>query len=392
MISVAEARNLLQQHIATTDTEEVSLYNALGHFAAEAIQSPIDMPSFTQSAMDGYALRFEDYEKKIPLYNEGEIAAGTTLVSEVDAEHCIRIFTGGLVPPGVDTIVMQEQVEANEKHITITTDSLMQGANIRAKASQCKAGDVVLEKGGSLTPAACAMLAGLGIERIKVCKKPSIDIVVTGNELMRPPETLRDGKVYESNSFALKNLLKQMQLDDIRIKKAADLEQDIHQKIGDGLKAQVLLITGGISVGKYDLVKEALEKNGVQEIFHKLAQKPGKPLYFGKKGNTLVFGLPGNPGSVMSCFYLLVKKGLEQMMGSSASYNAAIKMPLANDFNKKAGKTTFLKGKFKNNKVEILDHQESYKLNGLAVADCFIEIPAESQILHEGTLVDVHLI
>lgn len=392
MISISEARNLLQQHIVTTDTEEISLYNALGCFTAETILSPMDMPSFTQSAMDGYALRYEDYEKKIPLYNEGEIAAGTTLVSEVDAEHCIRIFTGALVPPGVDTIVMQEQVEVDDKHIKVITDNLQKGANIRAKGSQCKAGDVVLIKGARLTPAACAMLAGLGIERIKVNKRPSIDIIVTGNELIRPPESLRDGKVYESNSFALKNLLKQMQLDDIRIKKAADLEEDINHKIADGLKAQVLLITGGISVGKYDLVKEALEKNGVQEIFHKLAQKPGKPFYFGKKGNTLVFGLPGNPGSVMSCFYLLVKKALEQMMGSSESYDAMLQLPLAQDFNKKAGKTTFLKGKFNKNKVAILDHQESYKLNGLAVANCLIEIPADAQIVHEGSLVDVHLI
>lgn len=392
MISVAEARQLIEEHCNSFGEETTSLYNALGHFCAEDIFSPIDMPSYDQSAMDGYALRYEDYQKNIPLYNEGEIAAGVGLVSAVDPEHCIQIFTGALVPPGVDTIVIQERVTVEGKHIVIQDENLMRGANIRKRGSQSKQGELVLRKGSPLTPSACSLLAGFGLERVKVYKKPSVDVLVTGNELIRPPEQMKDGKVFESNSFALKNALTEVQIADVRIRKAADLEYDIHQKIGDGLKADILIITGGVSVGKYDLVQQALADNGVTQILHRVKQKPGKPFYFGKKGNTLVFGLPGNPGSVMTCFYTYVLPAIQTALGSMGAFNSTLRLSLKNELTKKAGLTTFYKGKISGPEVEILDHQESYKMNAFAVADALVEVEAEVEHLTKGSTVIVHLI
>ena len=392
MIAVEEARALLKEHCQTFGEERVSLYGALERYSAEDIIAPIDMPSFDNSAMDGYALRYEDVAKNIPLYNEGEIQAGDTLLSQVDPEHCIQIFTGALIPPGVDTVVIQERIEVEGKNIIVKDENLKQGANIRLKGSQSKKGDIILKKGDKLSPATCGMLSSFGIEKVSVYKRPTIDILVTGNELMRPPEVLKEGKIYESNSFALSNALKAMRLDDIRIRKGIDLEQDMMQKIGDGLQANVLMITGGISVGKYDLVKSTLEKNGVQEIFHHVNQKPGKPFYFGKKGNTLVFGLPGNPGSVMNCFYIYLRHALAWAMGSTKKSTATLQLKLPEEVNKKNKKTFFVKASTNGDTVEILDGQESYKMNAFAVANCLVEIPADVQHLPKGSLVDVHLI
>ena len=392
MISVEKARELIKLHCGNFGTESISLYQALGRFSTEDILAPMDMPNFAQSAMDGYALRFEDVQKNIPLYNEGEIQAGDTLVSAVDPEHCIQIFTGALIPPGIDTVVMQERVEVDGKNIRVQDQNLRAGANIRPKGSQSKQGDIILKKGDELNPSACGMLASFGIEKITVYKKPTIDILVTGDELVRPPEQVKDGRIFESNSYALQNALNNLQFSDIRIRRAADLEQDTNQKVADGLKADILLITGGISVGKYDLVQAALEKNGVEQIFHKVNQKPGKPLFFGKKGNTLVFGLPGNPGAVMNCFYVYVRHALAWAMGSAQKSEASLQLKIQEDINKKNDKTFFLKGKIVGDKVEILDGQESYKMNAFAVADCLVEIPQEKQLIFTGELVDVHLI
>lgn len=398
MIAVAQARQLLQEHCQPFGQETISLFDAIERYSAEDIFAPIDMPNFTNSAMDGYALRYEDAAKKIPLYNEGEIQAGDTLLSAVDPEHCIQIFTGALIPPGVDTVVMQERVEIDGKNVIVKDENLKQGANIRLKGSQSKAGDLILKKGDQLTPSACGMLASFGIEKISVYKKPTIDILVTGNELMRPAEmgnqaqNIKAGKIFESNSYALSNVLKSMQLTDIRIRKGIDLEQDMMQKIGDGLRANVLIITGGISVGKYDLVKNILEKNGVEEVFHHVNQKPGKPFYFGKKGNTLVFGLPGNPGSVMNCFYIYVRHALAWAMGSSQKSTAGLQLRLSEDIDKKNNKTFFLKGKTNGDTIEFLDGQESYKMNAFAAANCLVEIPSEANHLPKGSLVDVHMI
>lgn len=375
LISVAEARRLLQKNNIKSAIEEISLYKCHGRFLAEDMLAPIDFPSFAQSAMDGYALRFEDAQKNLPLYCEGEIPAGTTLVSAVDAQHCIRVFTGSLIPPGVDTVVMQEKVLVDGKNILVQDEKLVLGANIRKKGEQNIQGEKILKQGTNLSAAACALLASLGIEKVKVYKKPSIDILVTGNELIRAGEILKDGKVFESNTYALQNALVAMGLDDIRIRRAADLSSDIDAKINDGLKADIFIICGGMSVGKHDLVLASLNKHKVNCIFHGVKQKPGKPFYFGQKNNTLIFGMPGNPGAVLNCFYLFVKKKIEEYMGGEIKYESEIVFPLENAIQSNAF-TPFLKVHFNNSKLQILDHQESHKLKSWAEADAILELEA----------------
>jgi len=392
MIHVNEARKLLASECSHTEIEEVSLYKAMGRFCAEDMISPIDMPHFNQSAMDGYALRFEDLEEGKKLYIEGEIQAGTTLISPLDPNNCIRVFTGGQIPEGADTVIMQEKVEASDKHIIVQDEKISAGANVRPLGSQTKAGETVLQSGSRLSPSAASFLAGLGFEFIPVHKRPTVDIVVTGNELIRPPQELKAGKIFESNSYSLKNALLQIGLDDVRIRKAIDVKQDVLEKFKNGLTANVLIVTGGVSVGKYDLVTECLEELGVEKIFHGVLQKPGKPFFFGKKGNTMVFGLPGNPGSVMSCYYLYVQKAIQIMMGARLSFLPKLKLPISSDYEKKAGRAEFVKAQISGQSVSALSHQHSYKMNSFAVADCLIELDAHQSSVARGTLVDVHLI
>lgn len=199
-----------------------------------------------------------------------------------------------------------------------------------------------------------------------------------------------EGKVYESNSFALAAVLKQMKISPTSIEMVDDDEGLIINAIKNTLNADILILTGGVSVGDYDFVNSALEKCGAIKIFHKVKQKPGKPFYFGKINHTLVFGLPGNPASVLSCFYMYVAEAVGYYTQKKYFKNATV--TLAHHFQKKAGLTFFLKGKTDNNDVIILDNQESYKMNSFALANCLIELNPEKEFFEKGELVHIKLI
>lgn len=392
MISTTDAREKIHQLNIHCPTESVSLYECLGRVNQKDIHSEMDVPNFDQSAMDGYAFRFADYVMGAKLFNEGDIPAGTTMVTHVDPKGCKQVFTGSMIPPEADTVIVQEKTETEGKLIILKDDSLKQGANIRKKGEQTRAGERVLEKGTMMNEAVCGFLAGLGIDKIEVNKKPSIDIITTGNELIRPPEILKDGKVYESNSFSLKNALAKMQLNDFRIRKAMDSEVDLKNKIEQGLRADILIVSGGVSVGAYDFVAQTFESLGVDTLFHGVKQKPGKPIYMGKKGNTLVFGLPGNPASVLTCFYMWVRPAICKWMGIKNPFPKAVKIPLNEYFKKKPGLSYFMQGIFTENGVEIIGNQQSFKMNGFAQADCLVYLPEETEHFPAGEPVSCFVI
>ncbi|HEU5165839.1 MAG TPA: molybdopterin molybdotransferase MoeA, partial [Chitinophagaceae bacterium] len=249
-----------------------------------------------------------------------------------------------------------------------------------------------LEKENILSPAAIGFLAGIGITEVKAFPNPSISIIVTGNELQQPGNPLQHGQVFESNSFALKAVLRQLSIDSIQILYASDKPEIVTGSLKKALEqSDVVLLTGGISVGDYDFVLQASTECGVEKLFHKIKQRPGKPLYFGKKGNKLVFGLPGNPSSVLTCFYQYVIPALEKLSKRKIGLQI-IKVPLAKAFQKNTGLTHFLKG-FYNGKTALpLDAQESFRLSSFAKANCLIQIDEEITSLKEGELVDVYLL
>ncbi len=390
MISVSEARKLIDENCKGGRSEVMRLIDALDRALSDDVVSPMDTPPFHQSAVDGYAFSFNDWDGKSKLEVAGEVQAGNVFTAEIKPRQAIRIFTGAPVPAGLDTVVMQEKIEVQGDQMTIKDPLLVAGANVRLQGSQTKIGDVVLKKSHRLTPASISFLASLGITEVPVFAHPHIRIIVTGKELVAPGGTINEGQIFESNSFALKTALKAMGISPVSAEIVEDDEALIMEAITRALDSDIVILTGGASVGLYDLVPSSLAKCGVKEIFHKVKQKPGKPFYFGTYGDVLVFALPGNPAAVLSCFYEYITPAIGKFTGRQ--YHKRLKMILAHDFQRKPGLTQFMKGKTKANTVFILDHQESYLMNSFAHADALVELEEDREVILKGDLVNVLMI
>ena len=390
MISVSEARKLIDENCKGGRSEVMRLIDALDRALSDDVVSPMDTPPFHQSAVDGFAFSFKDWDGKSKLEVAGEVQAGNVFTAEIKPRQAIRIFTGAPVPAGLDTVVMQEKIEVQGDQMTIKDPLLVAGANVRLQGSQTKIGDVVLKKSHRLTPASISFLASLGITEVPVFAHPHIRIIVTGKELVAPGGIIHEGQIFESNSFALKTALKAMGISPVSAEIVEDDEALIMEAITRALDSDIVILTGGASVGLYDLVPSSLAKCGVKEIFHKVKQKPGKPFYFGTYGDVLVFALPGNPAAVLSCFYEYITPAIGKFTGRQ--YHKRLKMILAHDFQRKPGLTQFMKGKTKANTVFILDHQESYLMNSFAHADALVELEEDREVILKGDLVNVLMI
>ena len=390
MINVKEAKQLIDENCCSLKVNNLTLLEANGSILAEPIYAVIDTPPFHQSAMDGYAFSFENWDKKSNLIVIGEIQTGNYSAEKVLANEAVRIYTGAPTPPGTDTVVMQEKIIRDGNTIQILDAFLVKGANVRPQGSQTKKGELALHERQLLSPVAISFLAGIGISKVKVFSKPIVSIIVTGKELAKAEDKITEGKIFESNSIGLIAALQQIGINPVSMEVVDDVEAEIEQAISNQLTSDILILTGGVSVGDYDLVPSSLEKCGVQKIFHKIKQKPGKPFYFGRHNQTLVFALPGNPAAVMSCFYEYVTQAIGNF--TQKEYFKKMAFPLAEDFNKKAGLTYFLKGKMGERDVTVLNNQESYKLNSFAVADCLIEFDEEGENFKKGDLVSVRMI
>jgi molybdopterin molybdotransferase len=249
-------------------------------------------------------------------------------------------------------------------------------ANVRNQGEQIKENQLVLEKDTLINPAAIGFIACLGITEITVYAKPNVAILVTGNELVKPGKPLPKGKIYESNSIMLETALKEIGIKKIRTFKVKDDLNATKKALKNCLlNFDVVLVSGGISVGDYDFVKEALLSNGVEELFYKINQKPGKPLFFGKKDKTIVFALPGNPASTLTSFYVYVVPALKKRMGFEAIHLPKIKRKINTEFNNTSGKSLFLKAFYDDVKVTILESQSSAMLNTFAIANGLIYLP-----------------
>lgn len=392
MISVSEAKKIISENVSSLQPVTLPLQQSAGLMLAEDVYATTDIPAFPQSSMDGYAFSFSGWKRYKKLKIEGEVAAGNNETFTLAPENAVRIFTGAAVPSGADTVIMQEKVKTQNGELIIEDESLQQGNSVRPKGSEIKAGELALEKGSVLSPAAIGFLAGIGITDVKVYSNPSISIIITGNELQQPGKALQHGQVYESNSFALKAVLKQLNIDNIQILYAADKPEIVTGTLKKALEqSDIVLLTGGISVGDYDFVLQASTECDVEKLFHKIKQRPGKPLYFGKKESKLVFGLPGNPSSVLTCFYQYVIPALEKLSKRKIGLQY-LRIPLAKTFQKNTGLTHFLKGFYDGKTAMPLDAQESYRLSSFAKANCLIQIEEDITSLKEGELVDVYLL
>lgn len=391
MIPVSEAKKILTEAIHPINPVRLSLDQCAGLTLAEDVYAAMDIPAYQQSSMDGYAFSFEGWKENKSLTIAGESAAGDDNTVVINKLQAIRIFTGAAIPYGADTVVMQEKVKVRSGNLVIEDEKLEQGNNVRPIGSEIKAGTLALQKGSFLSPGAIGFLAGIGVSNLLVYRKPSVGIIITGNELQQQGEELSYGKVYESNSFALKAALKTLYIDPPLVYFAKDDLAGLTGLLKKLLKEHdIVLLTGGVSVGDYDFVAEAATICGVTTLFHRIKQRPGKPLFAGKKDNKFIFGLPGNPSSVLTCFYEYVLPVL--MRSANKDSPVQIKnVPLTEALSKPGSITQFFKGYFDGEKVSRLDAQESYRMSSFARANCLIQIEEEVTICEKGSLVEIHL-
>jgi molybdopterin molybdotransferase len=392
MISVQEAKKIISKNVSSLEPVLLPLSQTAELILAEDIYATTDIPAFPQSSMDGYAFSFEGWKKHKRLKIAGEVAAGSNETFTLTPANAVRIFTGAAVPAGADTVIMQEKIQVENGELKIEDETIEQGNSVRLKGSEIKGGELALGKESVLSPAAIGFLAGIGMAEVKVYPNPSITMIITGNELQQPGQPLLHGQVYESNSFTLIAGLQQLHINDTKILYATDKPEVVTGTLRKALEqADVVLLTGGISVGDYDFVLQSATECGVEKLFHKIKQRPGKPLYFGKKESKLVFGLPGNPSSVLTCFYQYVVPALEKLSKRKIGLQI-LQVPLERSFRKTVGLTHFLKGFYNGKTVAPLDAQESYRLSSFAKANCLIQVDEDTTTLKEGELVDVYLL
>lgn len=315
MLSFESAYQLVLEQTPNPETETVGLLAAVGHILAEPLVADMDVPPFDRAAMDGFALRSEDSrDGPFDLKIIGEVAAGTISPLSVAAGQAIQIMTGAAVPAGADAIEMIEACDLEGESVQLSR-RLRAGERIAAKGSEVAQDQVVLEAGRLIGAAETALLAMFGRLQVTVYRKPSVAILATGDELVPPSTRPGPGQIRNSNSYALAAQLKLCGIEAELLGAASDRVQDLREKIAGGLQKDLLLLTGGVSAGKYDLVAGVLQALGVEIFFDRLAVKPGKPVTFGRKGTTLVFGLPGNPVSAYVSFETLVAPSIRKRAG-----------------------------------------------------------------------------
>jgi len=388
MISVNEAKNSIQENAEKLSSVSLSLEHSAGLVLSKDIYASVNIPAFSQSGMDGYALAFKSIGNPIAI--TGEQAAGTNLHKELKPGTAVRIFTGAVVPNGADTVVVQEKSKVVDGFLVIEDDHLKKGDNVRLPGTEIAKDELALPAGSLLTPPAIGFLAGMGIAEAEVIPNPRVSIIVTGNELQSPGTAAEFGKVYESNSFALLAAFNQLHIQDVTVYQSADDINTLTNILNAALAtSDLVLMTGGVSVGDYDFTVKVSENCGVQKIFHKIKQKPGKPIFFGKKENILFFGLPGNPASVLTCFYEYVLLALEKMTSKKLQLKTE-QVPISSTYKKPSGITHFLKGIFDGTQVHLPKGQESYKLNSFAIANCLVMIPESVTEVIANENVEIH--
>ncbi len=386
MISVNEAKSLIARHLHPGPARYVGLLDAFGSILYEPVSAQIDVPSFDNAAMDGYAFA---YHPDITAWKVvGKIQAGDAGDQHLREGEAMRIFTGSPVPHGADTVIPQEFVTVAEDIIRFEKNSIQPFANVRKRGAQCNQGDRIATKGQTVTPGMIALLASAGITGVYIYAPPRVAILTTGNELIPMGQPLRPGEIYNTNAPALRVSLASIGITSVssfHVKdEATVLQENIHASLRE---YDVLILTGGISVGEYDLVEKCLQAEHVTPLFYKVSQRPGKPLWVGKKDERWVFALPGNPASVITCFNQYVKPVLLGWMGHKDTFAPAAMLTLEHGFVKKNKLTHILKAVRTDDHVRILSGQDSFNLLPFAEANGFVVLDESCESLAEGDLV-----
>lgn len=394
MLTLEQARTAIAGAIATVaDIETVELAQALGRNLAQTVVSPIDIPPQRNAAMDGYAFASGDLRDTFEFSVAGTSWAGKPFDGAICAGQCVRIFTGAVVPESADSVILQEQVRRCGDVVTLPTDTAI-GKNIRAAGSDVGRHDTLITAPKTLTPSDLGLLAAAGIERVSVKRKVKIGFFSTGDELTPLGQPLQSGQIYDSNRYLLAGLLNDANhcVTDLGI--VNDDPRILEQRLRDAsTRFDLLISTGGASVGDADFVKQVLESCG--EInFWKLAIKPGKPLAFGKIDNCCFFGLPGNPVAVLVTYNEFVKPALRQLAGANSVKSMLLRVRCESPLRKAPGRQEFQRGILRQSAegeftVIAAGGQDSHQLKVASLANCFIVLDADCSGVAPGDLVTV---
>jgi molybdopterin molybdotransferase len=388
-----EALALVLDGLAPLESETVALTEAVGRVLAADARAVIDLPPFDRTAMDGFAVRAEDVSPGAALRVLGDLAAGGDEDIRLGPGTAARISTGAAIPPGADAILRVEDTEGGEG-VVVATAGVEPGQHIRRRAEDVSAGDVLARPGDVLTVPRLSALASAGIGFVAVPRVPRVDLVVTGSELLAPGAPPEPGKIYESNSVAVGTLVEQAGASVVHYPSVPDDFERTREILGRGLQGDVLIVSGGVSVGPHDHVKPALEALGVEEVFWRVRIKPGKPLWFGRRGDTLVFGLPGNPLSAIVCTALFVAPALRRLRGEADPGPRFDRGRLGEPAGPSDERTTFLISKLVPGADGVLEawpteRQGSHMTGALGESDGFAVAPHGSGALPAGAEVDV---
>lgn len=373
-------------------TQPLELADALDRVLAAPVTARIDVPPARNSAMDGYALRAAEGRAGTRLRIAGVSAAGHPWAGRIQPGECVRILTGAVVPESADTVIMQEQVEVQPEHITLQREAAPD-THIRQAGEDTRAGEVILETGRQLTPADLGLLASQGIGEVTVVRRPRVVFFTTGDELVPVGQPLQPGQIHDSNRYTLRALLSRYPVDFLDYGVIADTEEAVRTALNQaGAHADLILTTGGVSVGDADFVSRLLQREG-SVGFWKVAMKPGRPLAFGHFGRARFLGLPGNPVSVMATFSLFVRPALLSLCGTTPDPPWTLRARLGEDLRKNPGRTEFQRGILTQEdgewNVRSTGGQGSHQLRSMSLANAYIVLPRDSRGATAGDTVEV---
>ena len=388
LLTFEEAQARILATARSLPAEQVPAGDAAGRVLAEDVTSVVDLPPFPSSAMDGYAVRAADLPGTLRVV--GESAAGAPFSRTLGPGEAVAISTGAVVPDGSDAVAPVEIVVKHDN--TVDVDRRLEaGASVRPPGGDMRAGEVVAPAGTRLGPAALAGIAASGIASVSCSRRPRVAILATGSELVSPGEPLAPGEIYESNMIMLAAALSAVGAEIVSAPSVPDDQPSLRDALERGLECDVLVTSGGVSVGEHDLVREVERDLGVDEVFWRVAIKPGKPLAFGTRGATLVFGLPGNPVSALVGAELFVKPALRALQGIPAPLPRFEPGRLGSDLRQNAERDEFVRARTANDGDAILlaplRGQESHMIASASAADALIHVPRGNGELTAGSVV-----
>ncbi len=388
MITPDEALELVLGEARPCPARPVPLVEACGLRLAEAVAAGKPFPPFPRALRDGFAVRASDAGKTVRI--AGEVAAGQVSAAGVAEGTCLEIMTGAACPAGTEAVVPKEQVSREGDRVALPPE-ISHGQHIAQPGSECQAGRVILEPGATLTPLAVAALASLGRKEVRVVPRPSLAVITTGGELVGPDQEPAWGQIRDSNGPMLVAMARDLGLSPPPHLHAVDREESILAALHETAAYDVVVLTGGVSVGRYDLVPESLKVYGAELVFHRVSQRPGRPLLLARKGAQRLFGLPGNPLGVHFCFHRYVTAAVRQMEGKPAALDRCLGS-LTADVEQRGRRTYFVTARAERGgppgdqwRVEPLAGVTSADVFAPCGANCYVELPPGHEIVPAGT-------